>query len=295
MLQIRKAYPTDAFTLIQVNDVAWKQEYYDFLPNGIMNEMENTVDERVLHLRDQIEENNRVLVAVDEGKVVGFAFYAKAPSNIYSNSAEIRAIYVLPEYQRQGVGSQLFDAVLLELNKLRYRSFIVYCPSDSSSCGFFEKLGGKKREIISKNLLGYQVQFDVIYFSLEAKEGMQAKSDDWNRLFTRAQEQLFLLDSRHREVAVILTDQGNMYLGLGIMDKVCPLEVALSNMYLAGEKVVEKILILDRESHPVLPCGNCRDLFNYMGQQKAVVLFDIGSLKTMTMEELNPYYKKEKA
>ena len=82
-------------------------------------------------------------------------------------------------------------------------------------------------------------------------------------------------------------------MGLGIKKKVCPIESALSNMYLGGENKIVKILILNKQSKPVLPCGKCRDLLIHLGQEQASILFDFGSFKTMTMKELNPYYKNE--
>ena len=84
-----------------------------------------------------------------------------------------------------------------------------------------------------------------------------------------------------------------MYLGLGIKNKVCPIESALSNMYLGGDNKIAKILILNKQSNPVLPCGKCRDLLIHLGQEQALILFDYGNLTTMTMKELNPYYKDE--
>ena len=80
---------------------------------------------------------------------------------------------------------------------------------------------------------------------------------------------------------------------IGIKNSVCPIESALANMHIGQEKNVSKILILSRESKPVVPCGKCRDLLVSLGQGSAEILFDIGSLQTKTMEELNPYYKSE--
>ena len=97
----------------------------------------------------------------------------------------------------------------------------------------------------------------------------------------------------NREVAVVMSSSSKMYLGLGIKNRVCPIESALSNLHIGGETEISKLLILDRRSKPVLPCGRCRDLLISLGQHKAEILFDFGTLKTMTMNELNPYYKDE--
>lgn len=292
MLQIRKAYPTDAYTIINVLDMVWKSTYYDVLPNGILHHMLQNVDGRIQHLKDQIEENNRIFVALEDEKMIGFVFYAKTHSTVYVSSAEIRELYVLPDYQRQGIGTKLFQMAVSELRKLGYRSVVVNCPSQGTSVEFFAKLGGIQKETISKKIYGYSVFCDLIYFDLE-QENKEEMSSEWNDLFLLAQEHLTLLNDIHREIAVILTEHKKVFLGIGIKNKVCPIESALANMYLGQESHILKILILDKKSKPVLPCGRCRDLLISLGQESAQILFDIGTLKTITMKELNPYYKDE--
>lgn len=291
MLEIRKSYPMDAYTLIKINDTVWKKEFYDVLPSGIFQEMGRYTDRRVNHLRDQIQENNRIFVALDDDVPVGFVFYARTQNVVYNASAEIRSIYVLPEYQRQGIGTKLFEMAVDELKKIGFRSVIVDCPLDSNGIQFFLKMGGVKKEIISKKIYGFSVMFDLVYIDLEHSK--QQTTNEWNHLYLEAQENLVLLNDLNREIAVLMTASGNMYLGIGIKNRVCPIESALANMYLASEKKVAKILILDRRSKPVLPCGKCRDLLISLGQEEAEILFDVGTLKTMTMRELNPYYKDE--
>ena len=192
MIEIRKAYPTDAYMLIKINDMVCKDEFYDVFPSGIFLEMLRDVDKRVSHLRDQIQENNRVLVAMDNDVPIGFIFYAKAQNVVYSASAEIRSIYVLPEYQRQGIGTKLFEMAVSELKKLRFRSVIVDCPLEGKGNSFFLKMGGEKKEIISKKLFGYDVMVDLIFIDLERAE--PKATTEWNDLYMKAQENLILLN-----------------------------------------------------------------------------------------------------
>lgn len=293
MLQIRKAYPTDAYSLIQIYDAVWKNEFYDILPNGIFQEMSRTVEKRVHHLKDQIQENNRIFVALEDEVTIGFIFYGKTSNSVYNSAFEIRSIYILPEFQRRGIGSQLFQNVSAEIEKLGYHFLIVHCPIHSNGIDFFLKMGGKKKEVVSKELYGYHVMFELIFFDLEKTSQDIEISNEWNRMYLKAQENLFLLNDMNREIAVLLTKNGTMYLGLGIKNKVCPMESALANMHLGQEKMISKVLILNRKSKLVLPCGKCRDLLIDLGQKSAEILFDLGTLKTMTLEELNPYYKEE--
>ena len=291
MYDIRKAYPTDAYALVNIMDVVWKNEFYDFLPNGIIYEMARNLERRINHLTDQINENNRIFVALDGDVPIGYVFYAKAQNAMYDSAAEIREIYVLPEFQRKGIGTQLFEMALGELKKLGYKTLILLCPWESKGISFFLKMGGEKRDMLTKSVNGYSVIYDVIYFDLEHQLGNNP--NEWNNIYLMAQEHLHLLSDINKEVAVISTSSGNMYVGLGIKNRVCPLMSALSNMYIGGDREVLKILILNRESKPVLPCGKCRDLLIGLGQEKALILFDFGSLRTMSMQELNPYYKDE--
>ena len=292
-MEIRKSFPTDAYTLTLLGDLSWKDAYYDVLPNGILTEMVKNLNARVNHLRDQILENNRIFVAVDEEKLVGFVFYAKAQNSLYAAAAEIRDIYILPEYQRKGIGTELFQSAILELKKLGFRSMILYCPVPGSSNEFFQKMGGDKRETVSRALLNHPVLCNIYYYDLEKKQVSFDEKDDWNRVYEMAQDHLYLLNDINREVAVVMTDTKKLYLGIGIKNKVCPIESALSNMYLGEDKILTKILILNKKSKPVLPCGQCRDLLIGLGQEQAEILFDMGTLRTMTMHELNPYYKDE--
>ena len=116
-MEIRKAYPTDAYTLIKIRDLSWKNEYYDILPNEILYDMHKHYDENVKHLQDQINENNRILVAIEGETIVGFVFYGKV-SGDSGEYGEIREIYVLPEYQKRGFGRRLFQQAMDNLSTL---------------------------------------------------------------------------------------------------------------------------------------------------------------------------------
>ena len=291
VLEIRKAYPTDAYALVNIMDVVWRSEFYDYLPNGIIFEMSRNLEKRIRHLTDQIIENNRIFVALEDDVPIGYVFYAKAQGVSYEMAAEIREIYILPEFQKKGIGKQLFNKAVEEIKKLGYTSLIIYCPWETNGISFFLKMGGEKKDMVTKSVLGYSVIYDIIYFNLGSV--LSNNPSEWNDIYLKAQEHLYLLNSINREVAVISTGKGNMYMGLGIKNRVCPIESALANMHMGEEKEVSKILILNRESKPVLPCGKCRDLLIGLGQEKAEILFDFGSLKTMTMHDLNPYYKDE--
>lgn len=291
MIEIRKAYPTDAYTLVNICDTVWRDEFYDVLPNAILNERIKNTTKRVNHLIDQIKENNRVFVAMDEGEIVGYIFYGKTHNAVYNMAIEIRDIFVLPKYQKQGIGKELFESVRKEIKQLGYKYLIANCPLNSRCITFFLNAGGEKREVVSKDFAGYKVRCDLLYFDLD--NYIDEKPNAWNDIYYMGQEYLYLLNNINRELAIVLTKSGKMYLGVGIKNKVCPVEVAIANMHIGEEKEIDKILIMNRQSKPVLPCGKCKDLLISLGQENALILFDFGTLEAKSVKELNPYYKDE--
>ena len=85
-MEYRKSYPTDARFLVQLRNEVWKNTYYDVLPNGILQYMKENMEEMVNHLRDQIMENNRIIVALENNKIVGYIFYAKSQVDLYDTA-----------------------------------------------------------------------------------------------------------------------------------------------------------------------------------------------------------------
>lgn len=290
-MKIRKAYPTDAYTLVKIHDTVWKTQYYDILPVGVFHRLEQEQEKRINHLKDQIEENNRIFVAVNENEqVVGYVFYAKTINTREDANIEIREIHILPEYQKMGIGTMLLDSAIGEIKKLGYHSLIAYCPYDSSMLTFFTKKGATVKHRVTKEMVGYPVIYDLIYLEFNTNNQIDITLD-WNNLYLKAGEYLYLLNETNHEIAVILTKNKNMYIGLGIKHYICPIESALSNMYLNNDSKIEKILILNKEATPVLPCGKCRDLLMKKEESAAEILFDIKNFKTMTIKEITPYYK----
>ena len=290
-MEFRKAYPTDAYLLVGIRNTVWKNTYYDLLPNSILYKMKSHMGEMVDHLRDQILENNRIIVALDDQKkVVGYIFYAKSQLDLYENAAEIREVFVLPDYQGKGIGRKLYELAKEEIKKLGYLSLVLCCPSVGSNKEFFAHLGGKEKKIIEKDFFGYSILCCIYYFGLEDSFSIQG---EWSLLYEEAQKKLYLLNDDCKEIAVILSSNGNFYFGLGLDSQTYSVEVALSNFLLHQEEKIVKILILDKSSNLLLPCGKCLDLLLYFHQGDAEVLFEMGDLKSKTIKELNPYYQGE--
>jgi len=97
--------------------------------------------------------NGILLVAKAEGKLAGFRI---ADYNPDSRDGHLHVTVVKEEYRRQGVGGQLLDATLTELEKLGCNH--VYCEveeDNEATLAFFQKHGfdvGKKFFRVERSL-----------------------------------------------------------------------------------------------------------------------------------------------
>lgn len=74
------------------------------------DEVTNTVEELGAHLFD--EKVCSALVALEEDQIVGFALYYTSYSTWKGKCLYLEDFYVLPEFRKTGIGSQLFDKVV---------------------------------------------------------------------------------------------------------------------------------------------------------------------------------------
>lgn len=89
-----------------------------------------TIEERTLWLKSR-SERHPVLVAVLDGKVVGWsALTAFSDRKAYDVTAET-SFYVHSAYRGRGIGRKLKDAIIAEARKLGYHSLVVRVTEES--------------------------------------------------------------------------------------------------------------------------------------------------------------------
>ncbi|SMC47390.1 GNAT family N-acetyltransferase [Papillibacter cinnamivorans] len=146
---IRRALPGEETEVSRIMVRTWKTAYAGIVDGAYLNALDEKNEKRISSLLRDIEEG-KVLVAVLENTVVGFAIFGPARENRYSGLGEIYALYVVDPLQKNGVGRRLVNAAKEELHQTGYTEFVVGCLTDNPSCRFYEKMGGIKTE--EKNL-----------------------------------------------------------------------------------------------------------------------------------------------
>ncbi|MBV7504552.1 GNAT family N-acetyltransferase [Bacillus sp. sid0103] len=133
---------TDVAGIASVHVDSWRTTYANIVPNEYINDL--TYEKRA-GLWEQIIPNGQVFVAEDDnGHIVGFANGGPERTGEYPKYAgEMYAIYILQDFQKQGLGEQLIKAVVADLLNQNIHSMLVWVFQDNTSRYFYEKMGGK--------------------------------------------------------------------------------------------------------------------------------------------------------
>ena len=146
---VREAKIADAPAIARVNLDTWRTAYREIVPADYLAQL--SYEKRESNWQEILvnaeKSKNFVCVAEnDSGQIVGFAAGGCERTGKYVYQGELFAIYILDEYQRQGIGRQLVRTVATKLAELTLNSMLVWVLGDNSACRFYEFLGGEKVE-----------------------------------------------------------------------------------------------------------------------------------------------------
>jgi len=143
---IREANLTDAAAIAKVHVDSWRTTYRQLMPADFLSNLSYQQREsRWVEILSSSSQNNFTYVAENEiGEIIGFANGGKERSGDRFYQGELYAIYILQEYQRQGLGYRLISTIAARLMQLGIDSMLVWAAADNSACRFYEKLGGQR-------------------------------------------------------------------------------------------------------------------------------------------------------
>ena len=150
-MNIRKAKSSDVRNITNVHIESWKSTYKgifseDFLDNIDFNKRYK-LWERVLHSSSSKE---IVYVAELNNEIVGFISGGPSRTDALDSDAEIYALYLLEDYQRQGIGRKLLENAFQEMREYGYETAFVWVLKDNPAVNFYKKTGGEviKEEVV---------------------------------------------------------------------------------------------------------------------------------------------------
>ncbi|MCO5966793.1 GNAT family N-acetyltransferase [Actinoallomurus soli] len=147
---VRAAYPGDVAAVAEIQVRAWREGYRSVIPEAALAEM--TGPEAVALWRERWADavaappspRHRLLVAVDEGVITGFAAHAPAgdPDQDPQTTGELLTLLVDPARGRAGHGSRLLAATVDHLREDGCTTAIAWVfAADDALRGFLASAG----------------------------------------------------------------------------------------------------------------------------------------------------------
>lgn len=147
---LRPPRESDICRLAEIHVCAWRYAY-----RGIISDQELFVDRQVVIgmklFESVISDKPESLVVWDDGIIKGFALHGKCRDSDCPNAYEIMAIYLQPEFVRQGIGTQMVRFVENQAQALAYDCLKIWVlEKNLIGVGFYRKCGFEP-ELLAKN------------------------------------------------------------------------------------------------------------------------------------------------
>ncbi len=158
----RKATAEDIPQLAKVHVESWQKSFAGLVPQAYLENM--SVEKRVKAFEQRFSQTSfyKIFVAETlENRIIGFADFGE-PRGGNSFEAELYAIYFLPEFQRKGIGGNLFKLCQREMLINNMNSMCLDSLQISPYRNFYEKMGGQIVGEDKHNLAGVEYK-TVIY------------------------------------------------------------------------------------------------------------------------------------
>jgi len=138
---IRPSEKDDVHSMSRVYVQTWRDTYLGVVPYGYLYTM--SVPQLEQGFLNELQSKHVIsYVAEDAGGVIGFVSGGYERQADYIYNGEIFALYVLKNYQRQGVGTKLVSALAKQLNQFGIYSMLVMVLEHNPYRRFYEKING---------------------------------------------------------------------------------------------------------------------------------------------------------
>ncbi|MEP6757807.1 MAG: GNAT family N-acetyltransferase [Actinomycetota bacterium] len=141
---IRDAAAADAGAIAAVHVASWRWAYAGILAEDVIDSFSVEGREQMwLEWFDETEDRAALLVAVQDGRVVGFAGVGLSRDvDGEPNTGEVRTLYLLEEVAGLGIGRSLFGEAVARLRSLGYDRAMLWVLRDGARARRFYEAAG---------------------------------------------------------------------------------------------------------------------------------------------------------
>ena len=141
---LRPALPADASGLARVRVETWRTAYKGIVADVILAGLSvESGRQRWLERLEAPKPNSFTYLVEAAGKVIGFSSGGAERDGDPLYQGEIYALYLMQEYQHQGLGRKLVEASVRSLLGNGMTNMMIWVLRENPSRRFYEALGGK--------------------------------------------------------------------------------------------------------------------------------------------------------
>ena len=139
----RRANIKDALAVAKVHVESWRKSFAGIVPQEFLDNL--SIEKREKVFRQRLGEVNYKMFVAETFRdgVVGFTDFGKSREDDSPFKGELYAIYLLPEWQRKGIGENLFRLCQKELIADKINSMYLEALKVSPYKPFYKKMGGQ--------------------------------------------------------------------------------------------------------------------------------------------------------
>ncbi len=140
----------NCYAIAALKGIVWNTTYKGIYSDESLANYDVEKNERTFQ---QIVNNPEIelYVATDDNRIVGFMTCGKPYKMFQHYEQELGLLYILKEYQRQGIGSSFFDIARKQVKEAGYREFIVAVNSKNmNAINFYLSMGGEIIDVDEK-------------------------------------------------------------------------------------------------------------------------------------------------
>ncbi|PKR78252.1 GNAT family N-acetyltransferase [Halalkalibacillus sediminis] len=149
MVTVRKARLEDAEHIAEVHDKTWRSTYEPIIKEADLQQVKSFQTRKIMWetALQSSKINQDVFVAVNENdEVLGFISGGKERTENFDYEGEIYDIYILEQYQGEGVGRLLLKAFVDSCEENGYTSLLVWILTKNPAGRFYTRHGAAKVE-----------------------------------------------------------------------------------------------------------------------------------------------------
>lgn len=139
----REATAEDCYAIAELKGIVWNTTYKGIYPDEALTGYDVKKNEQILQ---SIVNNSEIeiYVATDNDRIVGFMTCGKPYKPFRHYEQEVGLLYILKEYQKQGIGKGFFEIARKQVKEAGYSEFMVAVNSQNTNAiQFYLAMGGK--------------------------------------------------------------------------------------------------------------------------------------------------------